>query len=64
MADSLRTEIFKNAVIDLSDGTITEYKDDRVSCYDIQQFLKRWDGVIGVTITIQREIPLPPDGRG
>lgn len=63
MAEFQRMECFNNAVIDAKDGTITEYGEDSVQCYSIEQLIKRWDGVAGISLVIQRSIPLPPDGR-
>lgn len=63
MADFERRERFDNAVIDLSDMTITEYMDCDTKCYDLMNLLKRWDGVIGINLTIERCVPLPQDGR-
>jgi len=63
MADLTRNETFTNAIIDARDMTITEYNNDSVRCYSIRELLNRWDGVVGITLTIQRSIPLPPDGR-
>ena len=63
MADFERRERFENAVIDMKDLTITEFTDSETRCYDLMSLLKRWDGVIGIVLTIERKIPLPPDGR-
>ena len=60
MADFERRERFENAVIDMKDLTIT---DNETRCYDLMSLLKRWDGVVGITLTIERKVPLPPDGR-
>lgn len=63
MADFERRERFENAVIDMKDLTITEFTDNETRCYDLMSLLKRWDGVVGITPTIERKVPLPPDGR-
>lgn len=63
MAEAVRSESFENATIDLNDMTITEYGDDFVKCYSLYEFLQRWDGVVGVTLSIKRCVPLLPDGR-
>lgn len=63
MAETVRSESFANATIDLNDMTITEYGDDFVKCYSLQELLKRWDGVVGITLSIKRCVPLLPDGR-
>ena len=63
MADFERRERFENAVIDMKDLTITEFTDNETRCYDLMSLLKRWDSVVGITLTIERKVPLPPDGR-
>lgn len=63
MADILHQEMFDHAIIDARDRTITEYKENGAMCYSFDELLKRWDGVAGIRLTIQRCIPLPPDGR-
>lgn len=64
MSMVVKSESFENAIIDTSDMTITEYDTDSVRTYSLLALLKRWDGVVGVTLTIRRSIQLPPnDGR-
>lgn len=63
MADFERRERFENAVIDMKDLTITEFTNSETRCYDLMSLLKRWDGVVGIALTIERKVPLPPDGR-
>ena len=64
MSMVVKSERFENAIIDTSDMTITEYDTDSVRTYSLLELLKRWDGVVGVTLTIRRSIQLPPnDGR-
>jgi len=63
MAEEMKSESFQNAIIDTDDMTITEYGEDFVRCYSLIEFLKRWNGVVGVTLSIRRVVPLPPDGR-
>lgn len=63
MADFERRERFENAVIDMKDLTITEFTDSETRCYDLMSLLKRWDGVVGIALIIERKVPLPPDGR-
>ena len=63
MADFERSELFVNAGIDMKEITITEFTDSETRCYDLMSLLKRWDGVVGIALTIERKVPLPPDGR-
>lgn len=61
MSMVVKSESFENAIIDTSDMTITEYDTDSVRTYSLLELLKRWDGVVCVTLTIRRSIQLPPD---
>lgn len=63
MALAVKSESFTNAVIDTKDMTITEFSEDSVRTFSLTELFKRWDGVVGVSLTICRSVPLPPDGR-
>lgn len=63
MATAVRSESFTNAVIDSEDMTITEYTPDSMRTYSLSEFLKRWDGIPDIVLSISRSVPLPPDGR-
>ena len=63
MAKVLKSESFENAIINTRDMTITEFENDSVKCYSLKELLNRWDGVVGVTLSIQRSVLTPPDGR-
>lgn len=45
-------EYYTNATLDAEDMTITEYIDDRVNTYSIQEIIKRWQGVPNVVLMI------------
>lgn len=60
MAFTEKREQYKNAVLDLSDKTLTEYGHDDVRVYSIEEILKRWDGVPDIVLTIERRVDLPP----
>jgi hypothetical protein len=60
MAFTEKREQYKNAVLDLSDKTLTEYGCDEVRVYSIEEILKRWDGVPDIVLTIERRVDLPP----
>lgn len=64
MAKSVHEEIYTNAIIDAKDKTITEYHDDAIKTYSLLDLIKRWDGVVGISLTIQRVVPLPPETEG
>ncbi len=51
---------FTNAIIDCSDGTLTEFYKDKVNTHSIEEILKRWDGVPGITLIIECRTDLPP----
>ena len=63
MADFERRERFDYAVIDMKDLTITAFTDSENRGYDLMSLFKRWGGVVGIALTIDRKIPCPPDGR-
>ena len=60
MAFQEKREQYTNAMIDCSDGTLTEFHRDGVSSFSITEILKRWEGVPDITLTIERRINLPP----
>ena len=64
MAYQDRVERYEHATIDLADQTVTEYSDDAVRTYAIEEILRRWNGVPDVTITIERRREMPPAEEG
>lgn len=60
MAQAKKAVAFKNAVIDVKDGTITEYNKDDTKVYKLEDVLADWDGVEGVSLTIQQAYDIPP----
>ncbi|MCM1224338.1 MAG: YonK family protein [Lachnospiraceae bacterium] len=63
MATAVKSESFTNAVINAEDMTITEFSPDSMRTYSLIEFLRRWDGVPDVVLSISRSVPLPPDWR-
>lgn len=61
MAKTTKIECFENAIIDVDDMTITEYKNDCINSYSILEILKRWNGVVGINVSIEHVVPLVPD---
>lgn len=53
MAQAKKAVTFKNAIIDTKDGTITEFTKDETNVYNLQDVLAEWNGVEGISITIQ-----------
>lgn len=60
MAQAEKAVAFKNAVIDVKDGTITEFTKDETNVYKLDDILAEWDGVDGISLTIQQSYDLPP----
>ena len=60
MAQAKKAVAFKNAVIDVKDGTITEFIKDETNVYKLDDILAEWDGVEGISLTIQQSYDLPP----
>lgn len=60
MAQAKKAVAFKNAVIDVKDGTITEFTKDETNVYKLNDILAEWDGVDGISLTIQQSYDLPP----
>lgn len=60
MAQAKKAVAFKNAVIDVKDGTITEFTKNETNVYKLNDILAEWDGVDGISLTIQQSYDLPP----
>ena len=60
MAFCEKREKYAKATIDLSDGTLTEFYPDGTKTFNIDDILKRWDGVPNITLTIERRTELSP----
>lgn len=60
MAQAKKAVTFNNAIIDMKDGTITEFTKDETNVYNLQDVLAEWDGVEGISITIQNTSEIPP----
>lgn len=59
MAEITRTEQYRRAMLDLDSREIIEFGDDATKCYSLDEFLERWDGVVGVTITVSCSSSVP-----
>lgn len=60
MAFQEKREQYTHAMIDCSDGTLTEFHLDSTNSFSIEEILKRWNGVPDITLTIERRTDLPP----
>lgn len=64
MADLIKEEVYRNAIIDLDDMTITELSPDNEKTYSILDIIKRWKDVPNIEVVIRQHAQLPPlDGR-
>lgn len=45
-----KSVVFKNAIIDTAEGTITEITKDGENVFNLNEALAKWDGIEGVTI--------------
>ena len=61
MAKASKSIAFKNAVIDKTEGTITEIMKDSSKTYYIDKLLEDWDGIEGITLTIKQDDDVPAD---
>lgn len=61
MAKASKSIAFKNAVIDKSEGTITEITKDDIKVYSFDKLLEEWDGVEGISLTIKQDDDVPAD---
>ena len=61
MAKYNKTITYTKAVIYKDAGTITEYLKDGENVYFIENILKEWDGVEGISITIKKDRELPSE---
>jgi hypothetical protein len=61
MAKRNSSESYKKAVIDTDARTITEYlPKEVVNVYSLDEFLSRWNGVKGVSISIGTDDEIKP----
>ena len=60
MAQAKKAVTFKKAIIDTKDSTITEFTKDETNVYNLQDVLAEWNGVEGISITIQNTSEIPP----
>ena len=61
MAKASKAIAFKNAVIDKTEGTITEFTKDDTKVYSIEKLLEDWDQVEGISLTIKQDDDVPAD---
>lgn len=61
MAKISKSMIFKNAIIDENDMTITEITKDSTNVYSLQNLLHEWHGIEGVSLTIKQDNEIPSE---
>ena len=49
------SNVFRNAVIDAENLTITETNKDEQYVFDLQKVLSDWSGIDGVSLTIKKD---------
>ena len=59
MAKIKRSENYSKATINITDDTIVETTKDDCKVYSLQDFLKRWDKVENINISISTDDELP-----
>jgi len=54
-------ESYAKATINLEEGTIIEYlPKEEVNVFNLQDILKRWDGIEGISFTIKKDDTIKP----
>lgn len=61
MAKISKSMIFKNAIIDENDMTITEITKDSTNVYSLQNLLHEWHGIEGISLTIKQDNEIPSE---
>ena len=61
MAKASKSIAFKNAVIDKTEGTITEFTKDDTKVYSLDKLIEDWDGIEGISIVIKKDADVPTD---
>lgn len=61
MAKASKSIAFKNAVIDKTERTITEFTKDDTKVYSIEKLLEDWDQIEGISLTIKQDDDVPAD---
>ena len=61
MAKASKSIAFKNAVIDKTEGTITEFTKDDTKVYSLDKVIEEWDGIEGISLTIKQDDDVPAD---
>lgn len=60
MAKINKSVIFKNAIIDMSERTITEMDKDYTKTYRLDDMLSDWDGIGGISFVIKMSEDIAP----
>ena len=61
MAKASKSIAFKNAVIDKTEGTITEFTKDDTKVYSLDKLIEDWDGIEGISIVMKKDADVPAD---
>lgn len=63
MAKQSRSLSFRNATIDFSDGTITEYTKESTNVFSLEKVLREWSNIDGLSISIKYDEEAAQDGQ-
>lgn len=61
MAKASKSIAFKNATIDKTEGTITEFTKDDTKVYSLEKLIEDWDGIEGISIVMKKDDDVPAD---
>lgn len=61
MAKASKSITFKNATIDKTEGTITEFTKDDTKVYSLDKVIEDWNGIEGISLTIKQDDDVPAD---
>ena len=59
MAERTYYDCYSNAIIDISDMTITEFKKDCVKSYNVLDVLRGWSNIPGIKLELTRVVDMP-----
>jgi len=63
MAKRTKSISYKNATLCIKDSTITEIGKDETRVYSLDAFLREWDGIEGISISVRLDVEADEDGE-
>lgn len=61
MAKTNMSDKFTNAMIDVEKDVVVEVHKDGVSVFSLSSLLDKWNGIEGVSLTVQKTSEIQPD---